>query len=166
MTALTVWQPFRELTSFTEQVDQVFRNIFPESDSLEQSLLATSAVTPKVDIYEHDDHLMMEIEVPGMREEDLKISLDGTTLSISGERKKSEHSTKGRLQRTERTYGSFTRSFVLPSTVDPNSIQARYEQGVLHIGMAKKSEARPRQIPLVSHPQSGRTNKQITASTA
>lgn len=157
MTALSIWQPFREVTSLQEQVNQIFRDIFPEMDSLEQSLLAPMSVAPKTDIYEEDDKVVLEMEAPGLREEDIHLTVEGNTLTISGERKQKEERKKGRYQRVERYYGSFSRTFNLPATVDPNSIQASYEHGVLHISMSKKAEARPRQIKVNGQ------QKQLTA---
>ncbi|WP_263418872.1 Hsp20/alpha crystallin family protein [Terriglobus albidus] len=162
MTALSVWQPFRDLTSLTEQVDKTFRSFLPLTDSLEQSLLTASAVIPRADIYEEDDRVMIELDVAGMSEDDLDISLEGNNLSVTGERKPSSHS---RYQRRERSYGSFTRTFTLPATVDPASIQARCEHGVLYIAMAKKMEARARKIP-IGEQVSGSMVKRISASTA
>jgi len=162
MTALSVWQPFRDLTSLTEQLDKTFRTFLPVTDSLEQSLLTASAVIPRADIYEEDDRVMIELDVAGMSEDDLNISLEGNDLSVSGERKPSIH---GRCQRRERSYGSFTRTFTLPTTVDLASIQARCEHGVLHIVMAKKVEARARKIPIGAQ-VSGSMAKRISAGTA
>jgi HSP20 family protein len=146
MTALSIWQPFREVTSLQEQVNQIFRDVFPEMDSLEQSLLAPMSATPKTDIYEEEDKVVLEMEVPGLHEEDINLTIEGNTLTISGERRQKQERKKGRYQRVERYYGSFSRSFTLPASVDPNSIQASHEHGVLHISMSKKAEARPRQI--------------------
>jgi HSP20 family protein len=146
MTAISMWRPFREVTSLQEQVNKIFRDVFPEMDSLEQSLLAPASLAPRTDIYEEDDKIVLEMEAPGLREQDINLKVEGHTLTISGERKQNEERSKGRYQRVERYYGSFSRSFVLPATVDPNSIQASYEHGVLHVFMSKKAEARPRQI--------------------
>lgn len=148
MTALSIWRPFREVTSLPEHINQVFRDVFPEMDSLEQSLLAPLSLAPKTDVYEDADRIVLELEAPGLREEDLNLTLEGNTLTISGERKRDDDRKEGRYQRVERYYGSFSRTFTLPSTVDPNSIEAKYEHGVLHVSMAKRADARPRQIKL------------------
>jgi HSP20 family protein len=146
MTAISIWRPFREVTSLQEQVHHVFRNVFPELDSLEQSLLAPMSLAPKTDIYEEDDKVILEMEAPGLREEDIHLTVEGNTLTISGQRQQNEERTKGRYQRVERTWGSFSRAFTLPGTIDPDTVEARYVQGVLHVSMSKKAEARPRQI--------------------
>lgn len=162
MTALSVWQPFRDLTSLTEQLDNTFRNFLPVTDFLEQALLTASTVIPRADIYEEDDRVMIELDVAGMSEDDLDISLEGGNLSIKGERKPTRH---GRYQRRERSFGSFTRTFTLATTIDPASIQARCEHGVLYIVMAKKAEARARKIPIGGQ-ISGPMAKRISAGTA
>ncbi len=146
MTALSIWRPFREATSLQEHVNQIFRDVFPEMDSLEQSLLAPVSLAPKTDIYEEDDKVVLEMEAPGLREEDINLTIEGATLTINGERRQDEKRKKGRYQRVERYYGSFSRTFTLPATVDPNTIEASYEHGVLHVSMSKKADARPRQI--------------------
>jgi len=146
MTALNILRPFREVTSFSEHINQVFRDVLPEMESLEQSLLAPMSLAPKTDVYEEADRIVLELEAPGLREEDVNLTLEGNALTISGERKRSDDRKEGRYQRVERYYGSFSRTFTLPSTVDPNSIEANYEHGVLHISMSKRADARPRQI--------------------
>lgn len=151
MTALSIWQPFREVTSLQEHVNQIFSDVFsdevfPKMDSLEQSLLAPVSLAPKTDIYEQDDKVLLEMETPGIRQEDINLTVEGNTLTISGERKQNVEQKNGRHQRVERHYGRFSRTFTLPATVDTNSIQASYEHGVLHVSMSKKADARPRQI--------------------
>lgn len=156
MTALSIWQPFREVTSLQEHVNQIFRDVFsddvfPRMDSLEQSLLAPVSLAPKTDIYEQDDKVLLEMEAPGIREEDINLTVEGNSLTISGERKQNDERKRGRYQRVERHYGSFSRTFTLPATVDTNSIQAGYQHGVLHVSMSKKADARPRQIQVNGH---------------
>jgi HSP20 family protein len=100
------------------------------------------------------------MEVPGMREEDLNLTIEGNTLTITGERKIADDRKQDRYQRVERYYGSFSRSFTLPATVDPNSVDAKYENGILRINMTKRAEAKPRQIKL------GVSGKQLTGKAA
>ena len=157
MTALNIWQPFREVTSLQEHVNQIFGDVFSEMDSLEQSLVAPASLALRTDIYEEDDKLVLEMEAPGLREQDITLAVEGNTLTISGERRQNEERKKGRYQRAERYYGSFSRTFTLPAAVNADRIQASYEHGVLHVSMPKKAEARPRQIK-VNGPQ-----KQLTA---
>jgi len=100
------------------------------------------------------------MEVPGMREEDVHLTLEGNTLSISGERKIENNRKPDRYQRVERYYGSFYPTFTLPASVDPDSVDAKYEHGILYVSMAKKANARPRQIKVNGGA------KQLTANAA
>ncbi|MGC2402566.1 MAG: Hsp20/alpha crystallin family protein [Acidobacteriaceae bacterium] len=86
------------------------------------------------------------LEVPGIREEDLKLTLEGNAPTISGERELGKDRKQDRYQRVERYYGQFSRTFTLPATVNPDSVEAKYENGILHVIMAKKAEAKPRLI--------------------
>ena len=156
MTAISIVRPFREVASLQEHVNQLFRDvfsddIFPSMDSLEQSLLAPMSLAPKTDIYEEDERVVLEMEAPGLREEDINLTVEGNTLTVTGERRQNEERKKGCYQRVERYYGSFSRTFTLPATIDPNSIQACYEHGVLHVSMSKRAKARPRQIRVNGH---------------
>jgi HSP20 family protein len=130
MPALTRWQPFREVTSLQERMNQLFNDFFPEMN--DPSSLTASWYSPKTDVYEDDDRIILDMELPGMREEDLKLTLEGNTLSISGERRMDKERKQDRYHRIERAYGSFSRTFTLPASVDPNSVEAKYEKGVLH----------------------------------
>src|SRR5664279_4196744 len=128
------------------QINQLFNDVFSDIDSPDRSSLTSFSFAPRTDVYEEDDRIVLEMEVPGMREEDVHLTLEGNTLSISGERKIEKNRKPDRYQRIERYYGSFSRTFTLPATVDPDSVDAKYEHGILHVSMAKKANARPRQI--------------------
>lgn len=106
----------------------------------------TSEWMPAVDIFEDNDNLKINVEVPGVRPEDVKISLEGNTLTIRGEKQQVAEEKTERVHRYERTYGTFERSFTLPNSVDPDRIEARSELGVLTILVPKAERARPREI--------------------
>lgn len=158
MPALTRWQPFRELTSLQERMNQLFDDFFPEMN--EPSSLTASWFAPRTDVYDEDDRIVLDMELPGMREDDLNLTLEGNTLTVSGERKMEKERKQDRYHRIERSFGSFSRTFTLPVTVDPNAVEAKYENGVLHVSMVKRVDARPRQIKI------GKEAKQITAKAA
>jgi HSP20 family protein len=101
---------------------------------------------PPVDIYEDKDKYIVKAELPGMKKEDLNVSLDGNTLSISGERKHEEEKREGESYRSERYFGRFQRSVTLPAAVLANKIDASYKDGVLSIQLPKSEEAKPKQI--------------------
>ena len=135
--ALNRWGNLRdELDSF---FDMPFRSSFDRSGQL------FTGWSPALDLYESGDHLVALVEVPGMRKEDIDISLHDGTLTISGERK--QESTKGETaQRTERYVGTFRRSITLPTRVDAGKVSATYENGILKVTLPKAEEAKPKQI--------------------
>jgi HSP20 family protein len=90
----------------------------------------------------------LKMEVPGIDEKDIDIRLENNTLTVRGERKFEKEEKEENFQRIERRYGAFTRSFTLPNTVDPDSVSADYDKGVLKITLAKRAEAKPKQIKI------------------
>jgi HSP20 family protein len=123
-------------------LDQMFGTWpLPESGS---SL--TSAWLPPVDVFEDKDAVKIVAEIPGVRPEDLQLSIENNVLTIRGEKRQTSEDTTDRVHRYERSYGMFERSFVLPATVDPDRIEATIDGGVLTISVPKVEKARPRQI--------------------
>jgi HSP20 family protein len=110
----------------------------------------TSAWVPPCDIAEDQDMLRVTLEVPGMRSEDVKVSLENNVLTIRGEKKQVADQKSERYHRYERSYGVFERSFTLPSTVDAERIRARVDAGVLYVEIPKVEKARPREIPVAT----------------
>jgi HSP20 family protein len=143
MTVLTRWDPFREFTTLQDRMNRLFQQSYGEG---REESLTTGAFAPAVDVYEDEHNVTLKIEVPGIDEKDLDIRVENNTLIVHGERKFEKEEKEENYRRIERQYGSFTRSFTLPNTVDSDSIQANYEKGVLKIKLAKKAEAKPKQI--------------------
>ena len=110
--------------------------------------MTTGTFIPPVDIYEDEHAITLKMEVPGIDEKDIDVRIEGNTLSVGGERKLEKDEKEENYRRIERQYGSFTRSFTLPSSVDPTQVSAHYEQGVLKVSLAKKAEAKPKQIKI------------------
>jgi HSP20 family protein len=108
--------------------------------------LTTTSFAPPVDIYEDEHNITLKLDVPGIDEKDIDVRIDNNTLSVHGERKIEEEEKEENFRRVERQYGSFTRSFTLPSSVDASQVRADYARGVLNIKLAKKAEAKPKQI--------------------
>src|SRR6266513_2590864 len=104
---------------------------------------AAAAWVPAVDVFEEADAIRIAAEVPGVKPEDIKISLEGNLLTIHGTKQQEAEEKTERVHRYERTYGVFERTFSLPATVDANNIKAAYEQGVLTVTLPKMAEARP-----------------------
>jgi HSP20 family protein len=144
MTVLTRWEPFREFNTLQDRMNRLFRESFA-SDPQEQSL-ATSSFAPPVDVYEDEHNITLKIEVPGIDEKDIDVRIENNTLTVHGERKFEKEEKEENFRRVERQYGSFTRSFTLPTTVDAEKISAGYNQGILKVSLAKKAEAKPKQI--------------------
>jgi HSP20 family protein len=106
---------------------------------------------PSVDILEKDGDLILRAELPGMTEKQIEVKLEGNTLTLKGERKMETEDKKSSYHRVESFYGSFTRSFRLPDTVDFEKINAEYKNGVLTVTLPQKPEVKPREIPVSIH---------------
>jgi HSP20 family protein len=126
------------------RMNRLFRESYG-SEGPEEALTTTS-FAPPVDIYEDEHTITLKLEVPGIDEQDIDVRIEGNTLSVHGERKIAKEEKEENFRRVERQYGSFTRSFTLPSSVDPGQVNAHYDKGVLKITLAKKAEAKPKQI--------------------
>jgi len=147
MTLLTGWESLRELSAMQDRMNRMNR-VFRASHSPEgpQEALTTTTLAPPVDIYEDEHNIILKIEVPGIDEKDIDVSIQNNTLTVRGERKIEKDEKEENFHRVERQYGSFTRSFTLPSSVDPGQVSARCDKGVLKVSLAKKAEAKPTQI--------------------
>jgi HSP20 family protein len=147
MTLLTRWEPFRELSTMQDRINRMSR-LFRESYSTAgpEEALTTTSFAPPVDIYEDEHTITLKLEVPGIDEKDIDVRIETNTLTIHGERKIEKEEKEENFRRVERQYGSFSRSFTLPSSVDAGQVTANYDKGVLKISLAKKAEAKPKQI--------------------
>ena len=144
MTQLTRWDPLRDLATMQNRINRFVR----ESSSPEapEEVLTTTSFAPPVDIYEDEHTITVKMEVPGIDEKDIDVRIENTTLTVHGERKIEKEEKEENFRRVERQYGSFTRSFTLPSSVDTGQVSAHYDKGVLKLSLAKKAEAKPKQI--------------------
>ena len=147
MTLLTSWESLREFSAMQERMNRMNR-LFRESNSPEgpEEALTTTTLAPPVDIYEDAHNIVLKIDVPGIDERDIDVSIQNNTLTVHGERKIEKEEKEENFRRVERQYGSFTRSFTLPSSVDPGQVSAHCDKGVLKINLAKRVEAKPTQI--------------------
>jgi len=146
MTVITRWEPFREFSTLQDRMNRLFRDSYG-SEGREESL-TTSTFAPPVDVYEDEHNITLKIEVPGIDEKDIDVRLENNTLTVHGERKFEKEEKEENYRRVESQYGSFTRSFTLPTTVDAEKVTATYDKGVLKIELAKKAEAKPKQIKI------------------
>ena len=134
--------PFRELFELQQGINQLFGESFGQS----REDVPLRAWTPAVDVYEDENSFLIKIELPEVRREDVKVSLNENTLSISGERRVENEDKRENYHRVERSYGQFYRSFTLPPNVDPATIDAQFKDGVLRVTLPKREEAKPKQI--------------------
>ncbi len=134
----------RDFSTLQDRVNRIFRESFSPEGSDEA--LTTSNFAPPVDVYEDEHNITLKIEVPGIDETDINVTIENNTLTVRGERRFEKDEKEENFHRVERMYGSFTRSFTLPNTVDPEQVSAHYEKGVLKISLAKKTEAKPKLI--------------------
>jgi HSP20 family protein len=145
MTVITRWEPFREFSTLQDRLNRLFQQSVSES---RDEALTSSSFAPAVDVYEDDHQVTLKIEVPVIDEKDIDVRLKNNTLTVHGERKLEKEEKEENYRRVERQYGSFTRSFTLPTTVDAEGVSAQYDKGVLKIRLNKKAEAKPKQIKI------------------
>lgn len=138
---ITRFEPFRELANLQERVGRAM-----QTQNRNEELLNSGAFLPAVDIYEDEQHITLKLEVPGVKLEDIDIRVENNNLTIRGERKLERDEKEENFRRIERSYGSFFRSFTLPSTVSTENVEAECEHGILKIQFSKRAEAKPRQI--------------------
>jgi len=144
MTVITRWAPFREFTTLQDRMNRLFHDSFGPQG--QEEALTTTRFAPPVDVYEDEHNITLKIEVPGVDEKDIDVRIENNTLTVHGERKFEKEEKEENYLRVERSYGSFTRSFTLPNTVDNANVTADYDKGVLKIKLAKRAEAKPKQI--------------------
>jgi HSP20 family protein len=144
MTVIARWDPFREFSTLQDRMNRLFRESYgPEG---RDESLTTSQFAPPVDVYEDEHNVVLKVEVPGIDEKDIDVRVENNVLTVHGERKVEKEEKEENFRRIERQYGSFTRTFTLPSTVDAERIQADYDKGILKIVLPKKAEAKPKSI--------------------
>jgi len=139
------FDPFREMATLQDRVNRIFADAYNRHG--EDDLTTRGAWVPPVDIFENDNHeLVLKAELPDVTREDISLRVENNTLTISGHKKAETDVKEQQYRRIERTYGSFSRSFTLPSTVDASAIAADYKNGVLTVRLPLREEAKPRQI--------------------
>jgi HSP20 family protein len=144
MTLLTRWDPLRDLATMQNRINRFVRESY--SPEVPEEALTTTSFAPPVDIYEDEHTIAVKMEVQGIDEKDIDVRIENNTLTVHGERKIEKEEKEENFRRVERQYGSFTRSFTLPSSVDTGQVSAHYDKGVLKISLARKAEAKPKQI--------------------
>ncbi len=139
----TMWPSFGRLTDLRDEIDRLFEVPLAELTRTSQLL---SGWTPPLDVFEDKDNVIVRAELPGMRKEDIELSLHEGSLSISGERKSEETHKEAEVYRAERFFGRFQRTVTLPTVVAADKVKAQYQDGILTVTLPKKEEAKPKHI--------------------
>jgi HSP20 family protein len=150
--------PFEDVAGLQKRLNSIFNDfVGPDTSS--------ASFVPAVDVYEDPEKLVLKLEIPGVKQDDMDIRLENQTLVIRGERKFESNEKAENFHRIERRFGSFVRTFTLPQTVDAESVTATMDAGVLTISLAKKAEAQPKQIK-VQMSNEAKQSKQVEGQTA
>jgi HSP20 family protein len=151
--AIVRWSdPFRDVASLQDRINRLFADAYgqagaPAGPGGDEGLLTSGNWVPPVDIYHNgDQEVVLKAELPDMTREDIDITVDNGTLTIKGEKKFSKEVKEEQFHRIERRYGSFSRSFALPRSVDATKVGADYRNGVLTVRLPLREDAKPRQI--------------------
>lgn len=152
------YDPFRELRTVQNELNRIFTGSSAPL-TFENNGYSKGSWSPNVDIFEHNDHLMVEAELPGLSKEDVDISVENNVLTLKGEKRFEKKVEEDNYLRVERSYGSFTRQFVLPQTITSEGATADYENGVLRISLPKREETKARKIEI-----GGGSVKAVTAN--
>jgi HSP20 family protein len=145
--ALIRWDPFRDLITLQERMDHLFHDSMTRNRGYEESL-TPGFWSPAVDIYETDEAVILKAELAGLNKSDVTIEIKNSTLILRGERKFEKDIKEENYHRIERSYGSFSRTFSLPLTVDQTKVSATFKDGLLEIKIPKVKEGRPKQIEI------------------
>jgi HSP20 family protein len=138
------YDPFRDVRKLQEEVNRLFSGV--SARGFDDDALAGGAWNPSVDIYENQDQIVLEAELPGLKREDFELSIENNVLTLRGERKFEKREDTDNYHRVERAYGSFVRSFTLPPTVQGENAAAEYKEGVLRVTLPKREEVKARRI--------------------
>lgn len=144
---LTRWDPFRDLLSLQERMNKLFEDSLARSNS-PAGEAAAGTWSPPVDIVEKEDEIMLRAELPGIDLKNVDLQVHDDTLVLRGERQFDQETKKENYHRIERAYGTFSRSFTLPSSVDQAGIKAKLKDGILEVHLPKVQSAKPRPIPI------------------
>jgi HSP20 family protein len=159
------WDPYRDVLALQNRMNSLFQD-FSRNSAGDNEPVTTAGFVPPVDIYEDEQHLVLKLEIPGIKQEDLDVRMENNTLSVRGERSFQTEGKEENFHRVERRYGSFYRAFTVPNTIDPNSIKADYDAGILRVELQKKPESKPKQIKINVGSKQLNSNQQAAPETA
>ena len=141
---LVRWDPFRELEEMSDRLNRVFAR--PATRSSGKETLTVADWIPTVDISEIEGEYLIKAELPEVKKEDVKVSVEDGVLTIQGERRQEKDEKGRKFHRVERSYGSFVRSFTLPESVDEGAVKAEYKDGILNLHLPKSEKVKPKAI--------------------
>lgn len=146
--SLVRWDPFRELEEMSDRLNRMFGRSTLARPGGEPGTSALTAFdwAPSVDILETNEEYQVKAELPEVKKEDVKVSVDGGVLRIEGERKQDKEEKGKRFHRIERSYGSFLRTFTLPDNVNESGVRAEFKDGILNVRLPKAEKAKPKAI--------------------
>lgn len=147
--AIVRWEPFRDLVSLQDRMNRLFDSSYRGVGAAgEEDWALGGSWAPAVDIFEHEGNIVLKAELPGVDAKDVDVRVENNVLTLKGERKFDTEVKRESYHRVERSYGTFTRSFTLPTVVDTGSIKAEFKEGVLRVTLPKREEAKPKQIAI------------------
>ncbi len=139
------WDPFKDLFDLQKEINRLFETSFSR---LPQRFAPEESFAPAIDLYEDENEYVVEAELPGLKQDEIKVSVEDDILTISGEKKREKEIKEENLYRSERFYGKFERQIVLPQNTDKDNIKASYKNGVLKVVIPKKEEAKPKKVDI------------------
>jgi HSP20 family protein len=148
--AIVRWEPFRDLVSLQDRMNRLFDESFRgvSRGAGEEDWALGGSWAPAVDIFEHEGNIVLKAELPGVDSKDVDVRVENNVLTLRGERKFDSEVKKESYHRVERAYGTFSRSFTLPTVVDTDKIKAEFKEGVLRLTLPQREEAKPKQIAI------------------
>ena len=142
---LVRWDPFRELEDVSDRLNQMFHRSAPARTNGKETMIVADWA-PSVDVSETEGEYQIKAEIPDVKKEDVKVTLEDGVLTIQGERKQEKEVKGKRYHRVERSYGRFVRSFTLPDVIDEEKVKAEFKDGILNLALPKSEKAKPKAI--------------------
>jgi len=146
--ALIRWEPVAELNTIQNEMNRLFNTFFDQPAATAGRSGNSRRWLPAMDLVETDDHYVLRADLPGLSDEDVNVQLEDNVLTISGERKSDQETKQEGFYRLERAFGAFARSLTLPEGIDPDSVQAHFDRGVLEVRVPKPEQKKPRQVQI------------------
>lgn len=143
--ALVRWDPFRELEDVSDRLNRMFARPAPSGAHGKETMIVADW-TPSVDIQETEGEYLIKAEIPDVKKEDVKVTVEEGVLTIQGQRRQEKEDKGTKYHRIERSYGSFARTFSLPDVIEADKVKAEFKDGVLNLHLPKSEKAKPKAI--------------------